>query len=103
MDSSSPTDENCNALTTGASDAARFLNWSMVEYQYQHTVYQQDVELSIDIALNDTQTQGLIMSNAQDAHIYYAINRTLELVVPRTEALNRTAHINCDDIKQSSS
>ncbi|KAF9187322.1 hypothetical protein BGZ51_001412 [Haplosporangium sp. Z 767] len=67
---SSPTDEDWNVLATGASDAARFLSWFMVEYQYQSTVYQLDVELSVDIALDSPQTQKLIMSNAQDAHIY---------------------------------
>ncbi|KAG0343327.1 hypothetical protein BG004_005396 [Podila humilis] len=92
---SSPTNEHWNALSTGARDAANFLEWNMTEYRYESPIRPEAVTYSIEMALNDPNTQGLVMSNTHASYIQYALNRTQFDVAKRTRATNRTQHINC--------
>ncbi|KAG0236597.1 hypothetical protein BGX31_003887 [Mortierella sp. GBA43] len=55
------------------------------------------VEYSIDLALNDTRNQGLIISNTHASHISYALNRTIQQVPLRTVASNKTEQRKCGD------
>ncbi|KAG0209299.1 hypothetical protein BGX28_010402 [Mortierella sp. GBA30] len=91
---STKADEHWNAMSTGASDAAYFLNWSMTEYRYDSPV-SEDVLYTIDLALNDTQNQGLIVGNSRANNIQYALNRTLQQVPSRTASSNKTQHMTC--------
>ncbi|KAK3835982.1 MAG: hypothetical protein JOS17DRAFT_772373 [Linnemannia elongata] len=100
-DDSSPINEHWDALSTGARDAARLLNWTMTEYRYDQPIRQEVVEFSIDLALNDTNTQGLLMSNARDAYIQYALNQTIKQVPERTLHANKTLQGLCDELKPS--
>ncbi|KAG0077522.1 hypothetical protein BGZ92_001880 [Podila epicladia] len=96
---SSTTNEHWNALATGARDAAEFLNWTMTEYRYLNPVRPDDVNISIDMALDDPDTQGLIMSNTHVSHIQYALNRTIYDVDTRTRATNMTQQVVCDNVE----
>ncbi|KAG0084452.1 hypothetical protein BGZ93_001235 [Podila epicladia] len=76
-----------DALSTGARDAANFLNWTMIEYRYDNPVRFDAVRFSIDFALNNSLTQGLIISNAQDSYIDYALNATSKKVPQISESI----------------
>ncbi|KAG0362791.1 hypothetical protein BG005_004168 [Podila minutissima] len=76
-----------DALSTGARDAANFLNWTMIEYRYDSPVRFDAVRFSIDFALNNSLTQGLIISNAQDSYIDYALNATSKKVPQISESV----------------
>ncbi|KAF9147477.1 hypothetical protein BG015_010889 [Linnemannia schmuckeri] len=93
----SPINEHWDALSTGARDAAQFLNWTMTEYRYDQPIRQEVVEFSINLALNDSNTQGLLMSNARDTYIQYALNQTIGLIPERTSHANKTLQRMCDD------
>ncbi|KAG0051950.1 hypothetical protein BGZ83_003169 [Gryganskiella cystojenkinii] len=93
---STPTNSHWDAMATGARDAASFLNWTMTEYRYTNPRLDV-VEYSVDLALNDTMTQGLIMSNTHASQINYALNRTLVDVAARTAAQNLTQQLGCDE------
>ncbi|KAG0374963.1 hypothetical protein BGX24_009710, partial [Mortierella sp. AD032] len=93
----SPINEHWDALSTGARDAAKFLKWNMTEYRYDQPIRQEVVEHSIDLALGDVGTQGLLMSNARDSYIQYALNQTLKQVTTRTALANKTVQRLCDD------
>ncbi|KAG0335920.1 hypothetical protein BG004_008262 [Podila humilis] len=81
---SSRVSEYWDALTTGARDAAGFLNWTMFEYRYDNPIRNDTVQYSIKTALDNPLTQGLIMSDAQHSYIDYAIDLTNKMVAPRT-------------------
>ncbi|KAF9104461.1 hypothetical protein BGX29_001831 [Mortierella sp. GBA35] len=93
----SPINEYWDALSTGARDAAKFLNWTMTEYRYDNPIRPDDVQYSIDLALADNATQGLLMSNARDSYIQYALNETTKLVSIRATQANKTHQLLCDD------
>ncbi|KAG0337157.1 hypothetical protein BG000_005757 [Podila horticola] len=93
---SSTTNEHWNALATGARDAAEFLNWTMTEYRYDNPIRPDDVAISIDMALDDPETQGLVMSDTHASQIQYALNRTIYDVDTRTKATNMTQQAVCD-------
>ncbi|KAF9146887.1 hypothetical protein BGX30_005097 [Mortierella sp. GBA39] len=95
----SPINEHWDAMSTGARDAARILNWTMTEYRYDQPIRQDVVEFSIDLALNDTNTQGLLMSNSRDAYIQYALNQTIKQLPERNLRANKTLQGLCDDLK----
>ncbi|KAF9290863.1 hypothetical protein BGZ88_007149 [Linnemannia elongata] len=95
----SPINEHWDALSTGARDAARLLNWTMTEYRYDQPIRQEVVEFSIGLALNDSNTQGLLMSNARDTYIQYALNQTIKQVPERTTHVNKTMQGLCDELK----
>ncbi|KAF9205974.1 hypothetical protein BGZ49_003220 [Haplosporangium sp. Z 27] len=84
-------------LYTGANDAASFLNWTMIEYQYDSAANLSTVEDMVDLALNDSRTEGLIINNAHVNDIQYAINKTLQQVSSRTAASNYSDQIICSD------
>ena len=69
----------------------------MTEYRYDNPIRQEVVEYSINLALNDTKTQGLIMSNSRDSYIEYALNQTISQVPARTVLANKTLQRQCDD------
>ncbi|KAF9418280.1 hypothetical protein BGZ94_009733 [Podila epigama] len=92
----SPSNEYWNALATGANDAAKFLNWTMTEYRYEPPVRPEAITFSIDMALDDPLTQGLVMSNAHASHIHYALNRTLSDIPARTKEANAFHQFNCN-------
>ncbi|KAF9980330.1 hypothetical protein BGZ65_005227, partial [Modicella reniformis] len=81
-----------------ARDAAKFLDWTMIEYRFDSPIRQDAVEYSIDLALNDQTMQGLVMSNARDVYINYALTKTLAQVESRTEAANVTLQKMCDTL-----
>ncbi|KAI1310555.1 hypothetical protein EDD11_003697 [Mortierella claussenii] len=94
---SSPINEHWDAMSIGARDAAMFLNWTMTEYRYDNPVREESVKYSIDVALNDTGSQGLIMSSAHSAYINYAYDKALGQVANRTASTNRTLLDACED------
>ncbi|KAG0352818.1 hypothetical protein BG005_007801, partial [Podila minutissima] len=96
---SSTTNEHWNALATGARDAAAFLNWTMTEYRYENPIRPNDVSISIDMALNDPDTQGLIMSNIHVNQMQYALDKTIKDIDTRTRATNMTQQAVCDNIE----
>ncbi|KFH71442.1 RGC/RGC protein kinase [Podila verticillata NRRL 6337] len=98
---SSTTDEHWNALSTGARDAAHFLDWNMTEYRYENPIRPEDVTLSINMALDDPSTQGLVMSNTHVSQIKYALNRTIYDVDARSRATNKTQQLVCDNLGTS--
>ncbi|KAF9902166.1 hypothetical protein EC991_005212 [Linnemannia zychae] len=93
----SPINEHWDGLSTGARDAAKFFDWTMTEYRYDQPIRQEVVEYSITVALNDSNTQGLLMSNARDSYIQYALNQTTKQVASRTSAVNKTVQRLCED------
>ncbi|KAF9327709.1 hypothetical protein BG006_009026 [Podila minutissima] len=96
---SSTTNEHWNALATGARDAAAFLNWTMTEYRYENPIRPNDVSISIDMALRDPDTQGLIMSNIHVNQMQYALDKTIRDIDTRTRATNMTQQVVCDSIE----
>ncbi|KAF9581265.1 hypothetical protein BGW38_001779 [Lunasporangiospora selenospora] len=94
---SSPINEHWDAMATGARDAARLLNWTMTEYRYETQLQKESVESNINFALNDTDTQGLIIGGTSDHYIQYSVNKTLEQVQFRTDKTNRTRIKECED------
>ncbi|KAF8979955.1 hypothetical protein BGZ46_004804 [Entomortierella lignicola] len=86
-----------DVISTGARDAAKFLNWSMTEYRYDNPIRLETVDSSIDLALNDVDTQGLIVSNAHSTYIDYAMNKTIYQVKSRTDSINTTLQRLCDN------
>ncbi|KAF9360390.1 hypothetical protein BGX26_009515 [Mortierella sp. AD094] len=92
-----PINERWDAISTGARDAAKFLGWNMTEYRYDNPSRLEIVNYSIELAINDTDNQGLIMSNAHDEYISYALNRTMDQVNSRTANTNRTLQQQCDN------
>ncbi|KAG0217780.1 hypothetical protein BGX33_009659 [Mortierella sp. NVP41] len=92
---SSVSDDHWNALGTGASDAAQFLNWAMTEYRYGSRVWPV-VENNIDMALSNPRTQGLIVSNTHFSNVDYAITQTLGQVPSRTSSANKTEQLGCN-------
>ncbi|KAF9115719.1 hypothetical protein BGX27_006666 [Mortierella sp. AM989] len=89
--------EHWGALFTGVNDAAKFLNWTLTEYRGEDLANSDIVQKSIDLALNDSRTDGLIISNTHASHVQYAVNKTLQQVPSRTAASNNTNQIICDD------
>ncbi|KAF9918487.1 hypothetical protein BX616_008460 [Lobosporangium transversale] len=87
--------EYWDIVATGARDASMHLNWTMTEYRYE-TIRQESVKFSIDVTFNDTLTRGLIVSNADETYIEYALNKTLQQVDWRTRAVNSTIREQCD-------
>ncbi|KAF9416102.1 hypothetical protein BGZ94_010308 [Podila epigama] len=81
---STPINEYWDALSTGARDAANFMNWTMIEYRYDSPIRNDTVEFSIKSALDNPLTQGLIISNTQHWYIDYALDQTLQRVDKRT-------------------
>ncbi|KAF9979400.1 hypothetical protein BGZ75_009751 [Mortierella antarctica] len=93
-----PADERWSAVATGIDDAARLLNWSATEYRYESPVQPEAILHTINIALNDTATQGLIVGNSFSSSIQFAVNRTSQMVPGRTAASNKTMQLACDRI-----
>ncbi|KAF9127022.1 hypothetical protein BGW39_006177 [Mortierella sp. 14UC] len=97
MTGSSASDDHWNALSTGARDAARSLDWTMTEYRYGSPIRPEVVEYSIEKALSDPFTQGLVISNSHFSNLNYAVTRTLEQVPNRTSSTNKTEQLGCTD------
>ncbi|KAF9286830.1 hypothetical protein BGZ68_002528 [Mortierella alpina] len=93
-----PADERWSAVATGIDDAAKLLNWSTTEYRYESPVQPEAIQYTIDRALNNTDTQGLIVGNSFPSSIQFAVNRTLQMVPGRTAASNKTMQLACDRI-----
>ncbi|KAG0287469.1 hypothetical protein BGZ98_004624, partial [Dissophora globulifera] len=89
--------------SAGARDAASFLNWTMTEYRFDNPIQLDAVEYSIDLALNDSGTQGLVIGNAHDVYIDYALNKTVAQVAQHTSAANKTLQQECDSKNPSTS
>ncbi|KAF9433714.1 hypothetical protein BGZ76_009088 [Entomortierella beljakovae] len=85
-----------SSLYTGANDAGTFLNWTLTEYQYDST-NSTGVENQIDLALNNTNINGIILSNVRASHIAYAVNKTMDMVPNRTAASGGREQIICED------
>ncbi|KAF9930769.1 hypothetical protein FBU30_011305 [Linnemannia zychae] len=94
---SSPINEHWNALSTGARDASKLLNWTMTEYRYDQPIRQDVVEYSIRLALGEEGTQGLLLSNDRNAYIEYALNQTAAQVPARSTTANKTLQELCDE------
>ncbi|KAF9358045.1 hypothetical protein BGX26_002566 [Mortierella sp. AD094] len=94
---STQSDNYWDTLFTGISDAGSFLNWTMVDYRYSSIANSSTVENNIDLALNDSQIDGLIINNAHASQVQYAVNKTLHQVPSRTAASNNTDQIICSD------
>lgn len=84
-------------MAIGARNAASILGWEMHEYRYDSPVREDTVLKSIDLALSDPLTQGLIVSNARPSYIDYAYNRTLLQVANRTKVFSPEVRQRCDD------
>ncbi|KAF9903561.1 hypothetical protein EC991_003727 [Linnemannia zychae] len=97
MTGSSSSDEHWDALSTGARDAAKALDWTMTEYRYGSPIRSEAIESSIEKALNDPYTQGLVISNSHLSNVNYAVSRTLEQVSNRTSSANKTEQLGCTD------
>ncbi|KAG0379607.1 hypothetical protein BGX24_012480 [Mortierella sp. AD032] len=97
MTGSSTSDDHWNALSTGARDAARALNWKMTEYRYGSPIRSEVVDYSIKMALKDHLTQGLVVSNSHFSNINYAVTETLDQVPDRTSSTNKTEQLGCTD------
>ncbi|KAI8362527.1 hypothetical protein B0O80DRAFT_101931 [Mortierella sp. GBAus27b] len=93
---SSPINEHWDSVSTGARDAANFLSWNMTEYRYDTPIRKETVESSINFALQDQATQGLVVGNGRDSYISYALNQTLAQVKTRTYTSNSTLQELCD-------
>ncbi|CAO3567266.1 unnamed protein product [Mortierella alpina] len=94
---SASSNDHWDAIAIGARNAAFMLNWEMHEYRYDSPVREDIVLKSIDLALNDADTQGLIVSNARPSYIDYAYNRTILQVANRTKSINVEERQRCDD------
>ncbi|KAG0200231.1 hypothetical protein BGX28_006658 [Mortierella sp. GBA30] len=83
-----------------ARDAAHLLNWTIDEYRYDSPTVEK-VRKSIDLALEEPLTQGLVMSNAQSSYINYALNKTILQVANRTKLVNKVLQDRCDATKEN--
>ncbi|KAF9189347.1 hypothetical protein BGZ51_009661 [Haplosporangium sp. Z 767] len=95
---SSATSEHWDALSTGARDAATRLKCRMSEYRYDSPIRQDAVKFSIDQALAETGAMGLIMGNAQDMYVQYALDKIQRDIGQRTRAINNTLQSVCNDL-----
>jgi len=68
----------------------------MTEYRFENTIKEETVQLSIDIALADPRTQGLIVSNGRDQYIRYALNKTHQQIDARSNAADPTHQKMCE-------
>ncbi|KAG0306361.1 hypothetical protein BGZ98_002526 [Dissophora globulifera] len=84
-----------NVLSTGAKDAARLLNWTMNEYVYEPLGDDKIIQHNIDLAINNTESQGIIIGDTQKSYIEYAVNKSLAQVALRTAASNRSEELKC--------
>ncbi|KAF9571506.1 hypothetical protein EC968_000469 [Mortierella alpina] len=90
--------DHWDSIAIGARNAASMLNWQMHEYRYDSPVREDIVLKSIDLALNDAYTQGLIVSNARPSYIEYAYNRTTLQVPNRTKSIDAETRQRCEDV-----
>ncbi|KAF9951142.1 hypothetical protein BGZ72_007262, partial [Mortierella alpina] len=93
----SAANDHWDSIAIGARNAASMLKWDMHEYRYDTPVQEDRVLRSIDLALNDPLTLGLIVSNAQPSYIDYAYNRTILQVANRTKQIDVEARERCYD------
>ncbi|KAF9022909.1 hypothetical protein BGZ52_000381 [Haplosporangium bisporale] len=84
---SPPISDYWDALSTGARDAGVLLKWNMTEYRYDNPLRLDTVKSSIDFALNNSLTQGLVMTNALPAYLDYAVNMTNNMVAQRSASV----------------
>ncbi|KAF9917588.1 hypothetical protein FBU30_000676, partial [Linnemannia zychae] len=96
MSGNAISDDFWHGYSAGARDAANLLNWKMFQYWYTGIAGSEAIDNSINLALADNQTQGIIVSNNYLRNIDHAARKTLDYIPSRTAFANAMDQNNCN-------